>query len=164
MATKLLYVENFCKKLFQDEMTFLTNEGNSSSTYPIINSSSKLWLAEERGPLTQHFFLVPGVEFERWMYPQPWTQGSFHKPQGWWNVVRRNKCFQCCDFCHFPSQLEESVNDRGLHYCKEQTHVYWSDECLKATKHIPEQNHQCTQKCSNVVYPILFWILPGQLP
>jgi hypothetical protein len=19
------------------------------------------------------------------MYPQPWAQGSFHKPQGWWN-------------------------------------------------------------------------------
>jgi hypothetical protein len=32
---------------------------------PIINSSSKLSLAEERRPLTQHFFLVPGVDVER---------------------------------------------------------------------------------------------------
>jgi hypothetical protein len=65
MATKLLYVEDFCENLLLLEMTFLTNTGNSSSTYPIINSSSKLSLAEERRPLTQHFFLVPGVEFER---------------------------------------------------------------------------------------------------
>jgi hypothetical protein len=65
MATKLLYVEDFWENLLPFEMTFLTNVGNSSSTYPIINSSSKLSLAEERRPLTQHFFLVPGVEFER---------------------------------------------------------------------------------------------------
>jgi hypothetical protein len=65
MATKLLYVEDFCENLLLFEMTFLTNAGNSSSTYPIIKSSSKLSLAEERRPLTQHFFLVPGVEFER---------------------------------------------------------------------------------------------------
>jgi hypothetical protein len=67
MATKLLYVEDFSENLLLllFKMTFLTNTGNSSSTYPIINSSSKLSLAEERSPLTQHFFLVPGVEFER---------------------------------------------------------------------------------------------------
>jgi hypothetical protein len=65
MATKLLYVEDFCENVVPDEMTFLTNEGNSSSTYPIINSSSMLSLAEERWPLMQHFFLVPGVELER---------------------------------------------------------------------------------------------------
>jgi hypothetical protein len=65
MATKLLYVEDFCENVLPFEMTFLTNAGNSSSTYPIIKSSSKLSLEEERRPLTQHFFLVPGVEFER---------------------------------------------------------------------------------------------------
>jgi hypothetical protein len=65
MATKLLYVEDFCENVLPFEMTFLTNAGNSSSTYPIIKPSSKLSLSEERSPLTQHFFLVPGVEFER---------------------------------------------------------------------------------------------------
>jgi len=65
MATKLLNVEDFCENVVLDEMTFLTNAGNSSSTYPIIKSSSTFSLAEERRPLTQHFSLVPGVEFER---------------------------------------------------------------------------------------------------
>jgi len=58
-------MEDFCENLLPDEMTFLTNEGNSSSTYSIIKSSSKLALAEERRQLMQHFFLVPGVELER---------------------------------------------------------------------------------------------------
>ncbi len=65
MATKLLQVEDLCENLLLDEMAFLTNGGNLSSTYPILNSSSKLSLAEERRPLTQHFFLVPGVDVER---------------------------------------------------------------------------------------------------
>jgi hypothetical protein len=64
MATKLLYMED-CENVVLDEMTFLTNKGNSSSTYSIIKSSSKLALAEEMRPLLQHFFLVPGVELER---------------------------------------------------------------------------------------------------
>jgi hypothetical protein len=58
-------MKHFCENVVPDEMTFLTNAGNSSSTYPIIKPSSKLSLAEESWPLTQHFFLVPGVEFER---------------------------------------------------------------------------------------------------
>ncbi len=45
-----------------------------------------LSLAEDRQPLAQHFFLLQGIELERGMYPQSWTQGAFHKPQGWWNI------------------------------------------------------------------------------
>ncbi len=51
MATKLLYVEDSCEKLaLLEEMTFLKNDGNSSSTLSIINSSSKLGAALENFP------------------------------------------------------------------------------------------------------------------
>ncbi len=86
MGTKLLYVEDFFKNSRLEVITCLKSWGNLSRLWSIINSLSKLSLAEDRQPLEQHFFLLPGVELERWMYPQPWTQGAFYKPQGWWNI------------------------------------------------------------------------------
>ncbi len=35
-------------------------------------------------PSTQHFFLVDLVELDRWVYPHPCRQSTFHTPQGWW--------------------------------------------------------------------------------
>ena len=82
----MLYVEVFCENSAHNEMAFLTNMGISSSSWSIIKSLSKLSLSEDRWLLVQHFFLLPGIELERWMYPQPWTQGLFYESQGWWNV------------------------------------------------------------------------------
>ncbi len=86
MVTKLLYVEDYFENSRLEVITCLKNGGNLSSSWCIINCLSKLSLAEDRQPLVQHFFLLPGIELERWMYPQPWTQGAFHKLQGWWNI------------------------------------------------------------------------------
>ncbi len=52
-------------------------------------------------PFAQHFFLVPGVELKRWMYPQPWTHGTLHEPQGW---PKRNSPF-FLRACHVVSPL-----------------------------------------------------------
>ncbi len=87
MATKLLYVEDFFENYGLKVITCLKNWGNLSRSWSIINSLSKLSLAENRWPFLQHFFLLQGVELKRWMYLQPWTQGAFHKPQGWWNIL-----------------------------------------------------------------------------
>jgi hypothetical protein len=67
-------------------MSSLGKLGNLSSSWSIINSSSKFSLADDRRPLAQHFFLKPGVDEDRWKYPQPWTQGAFHNPHVWWNI------------------------------------------------------------------------------
>ncbi len=69
-------------------MIFLKKEGIGSSSCSFIISSSKLslLLAKDRWLLAQHFFQVPAVVLDRWMYPQPWTHSSSYVPQGWWNT------------------------------------------------------------------------------
>ncbi len=62
------------------------NAGNLSSAILIINPLSNLGLTDDRRPSAQHFSLVSLVELDRWMYPPPRQQSTFHNLQGWWNM------------------------------------------------------------------------------
>ncbi len=65
-------------------MSSCHNNCNHSWEGPLARNDNFRW---DYGACTlQHFFLLPGIELKRWIYPQLWTQGAFHKPQGWWNM------------------------------------------------------------------------------